>query len=325
MSRRTRFRFPVRAVLALMVGAASLVGLGQAAAAPPATFAVTGVSPSYVEAESASPFGVTLSGKGFTRATVVEFGGCTDDGLVVPPTSATATKLVVKPPKCAVGPVDLTVTNGAASAVLKGKFAFLAPPVVEALAPATDAVLPVSGPWTGGTAATVTVKDDVPAKAVVQVLVTTDEGVTKPVAGKVEAGNAKRIAFKVPPGTPGDTPSVAVSVFGIASEPVAELFTYRSTVKTTPNAWVKGAVAPSLKVDGAGFGKGTPTVTVCGVAAPLVTGKAPTDKSLLVTPPAWSAVAAAGVDVDNGGVCTVKVAVAGGETSVITGGSTCST
>ena len=318
MSRTALSRRPVRAVLALTIATASLVGLGQAAAAPPVTYAVTGVSPAYVEALATDGYGVTLTGKGFTRRTRVTFGTCGGDPVV--PSVLSATKLVVRPPSCAAGPQDLVIAeDGAASttARLTGKFAFLAKPVVAT----TAAVVPAAGPWSGGTAATVTVQDPVPAKATVQVLLTT-AGVTKPVPGKVDATNARKIAFKVPAGVPGATPEIAVSTFGIASDAVADLFTYRSTVKTTPNVWVRDTPAPTVKVDGLGFGKGTPTVTICGVAAPLVTGKAPTDKTLLVTPPAWSALAEAGVDAEAGGVCTVRVSVAGGETSTITAGST---
>lgn len=320
MSRPPLRRRPVRAVLALTVGAASLVGLGQASAAPPVTYAVTGASPAYAEAGVDDAFGITLTGKGFTRRTQVRFSPCTGAVVAVAPTTVTATRLVVKPPNCAAGPQDITITEGTATtptSTLRGRFTFLDTPVVAPLAPATTAVLPASGPWSGGTAATVTVEDELPARAAVQVRLTLG-GVTKAVPGRVDPRNARRISFKVPPGVPGGQPSVAVSVFGILSSPVDALFTYRSTIRTSPNVWVKGAPAPTLKVDGAGFRTGTPAVTVCGVAAPLAPGKTPTDRTLHVTPPAW---ASAGVDADLGGVCTVQVTV-GTEVSVITAGST---
>lgn len=317
-------RRPVRAVLALTVGAASLVGLGQAAAAPPVTYAVTGVSPAYVEAGVDDAFGVTLAGKGFTRKTRVHFTPCGKDGTTVAPTTVTAAKLVVRPPNCEAGPQDITVTEGTATtptSTLRARFRFVPTPVVEAVAPATTAVLPDSGSWSGGSAATVTVKDDLLAKAVVQVRFTRD-GVTRAVPGKVDPGNLKRIAFKVPPGVPGGRPEVAVSVFGILSERVPDLFTYRSTIRTSPAVWVKGAPAPAVKVDGAGFAAGPVAVTVCGVEAARVAGKPLTDRTVFVTPPSWEQVAAAGVDATEGGVCTVRVAVTGGETSVLTAGST---
>ncbi len=81
---------------------------------------------------------------------------------------------------------------------------------------------------------------------------------------------------------------------------------------------MKGTDAPTLKIDGAGFSKGAATVTVCGVAAAPATGKVANDKTLYVTPPA----APTGVSATAGGVCTVQVAIAGGETSTITAGST---
>lgn len=324
MSRSAPSRRPVRVVLALAVGATSLVGLAHAAAAPAAavTYAVTGVSPAYVEAGVGDAFGITLTGKGFTRRTKVTFSACAKDGATVAPTTATATKLVVKPPSCPAGPQDVVVSEDGAdpakTATLAGRFTFLDRPVVQALTPAPAAVAPATGPWSGGTVATVTVEDPVPAKATVQVLLTTAGG-TRPAPGKVDAANARRISFKVPPGVPGAKASVAVGVFGIVSEPVADLFTYQSTIRTTPNVWVKDAPAPTVKVDGAGFGAGTPAVTICGAPAPLVAGKAPTDKTLYVTPPAWSA--ATGVDADRGGVCTVQVTV-GSVVSAVTAGST---
>ncbi len=315
MSRRAPSSRPVRVGVALTVGAASLIGATQAHAAPPAGFSLKSVSPAHVEAGVDDAFGVTLVGKGFTRDTTVKFGSCTGAAVVVPPTTVTATKLVVKPPNCGPGTVDVTVVKGSGgtppTSVLKGKLTFHAKPQVAA----TDAVSPSKASWAGGASATLTLVGDLPPKAAAQVLLTTG-GSTKAVSAKADPGNAKRLVFKIPPGLPGSEPSVAVSVFGIASDPVDKQLAYVSTIKTTPAVWVKGAPAPTVRVAGAGFGKGTPTVTICDEPAPLVAGVAPTDRTLLVTPPAWPAGG------DDGRVCTVKVVVAGGETSVVSAGST---
>jgi hypothetical protein len=244
----------------------------------------------------------------------------------------TATKLVVRPPSCAPGTHSITITEGDAAlptSTLAGKLTFLATPriVVPAApvgdepgatpAPAAKAITPATGPWSGGTVASLQVVEDLPAKAAVQVLFTAD-GVTRTVPGKVDAKDLRRIGFKVPAGVPGVLPDVAVGVFGVLSDPVKRQFEHVSTIRTTPAVWVKGAAAPAVKVDGAGFTSAA-TVTICGQPAPLVAGKA-TAKSLVVTPPAWSAVAPA-VDAEAGGVCTVQVTV-GTVVSAVTAGST---
>ena len=308
---------PVRAVLALAVGATSLVGLTHASAGPQAAYAVTGVSPAYVEADVDDAFGITLTGKGFTRRTKVTFSKCEGPVTTVAPSTVTATKLVVKPPKCAAGVQDITVAEGAATtSTLSGRLTFLSAPEVVPGTGEAKAVTPGAGPWAGGTPASLDVVDPLPAKAAVQVLFTSD-GVTKAVPGK--AVSPKRVSFKVPAGLPGGTPEVAVGVFGILSKPVEKAFTYVSTIKTSPAVWVKGAPAPAVKVDGAGFTKDA-EVTICGKAAPLSATRPPTSKSLVVTPPAWSAVASA-VEPDAGGVCTVQVTV-GTVVSAVTAGST---
>lgn len=326
MSRSTTSRRHVRAVLAVAVGATSLVGLTHASAAPPAaaTYAVTGVSPAYAEAGVDDAFGITLTGKGFTRKTRVRFSACDKDVPAVAPTSVTATKLVVKPPNCAPGVQNIVVTEGTATtptSTLTGRFTFLAKPEIAVPtavsgAEPVRAVAPGTGPWSGGTAASLELVDDLPAKAAVQVLFTSG-GVTKAVAGKATSG--KRIAFKVPAGVPGVEPDIAVSVFGILSEPVEDQFLHVSTIKVSPAVWVKGAPAPSVKIDGAGFTQDA-KVTICGQDAPFAAGKAPTAKTLVVTPPAWAAVTPA-VDPVAGGVCTVQVTV-GSVVSAITAGST---
>lgn len=324
MSRPAPSHRSARAVLALAVGATSVVGLAHASAAPPAvTFAVTGVSPSIVEADVPDAFGITLSGKGFGRDTVVRLEGCAETPVVVPPSTVTATKLVVKPPKCPAGTVDVVVTKGtgatAATSTLPRRLTFLkTPAVAPAVAPAPTAVVPGTASWAGGSVAALRVVDDLPAKAPVQVLFTTG-GVTRAVPAKADATDAKRVVFKVPAGQPGAQPEIAVSVAGIRSEAVSAQFTYVSTIRTSPAAWVKGAAAPAVKVDGAGFTKDA-KVSICGVDAPLAAGKVPTAKTLVVIPPAWTAVSD-GVDPDQGGVCTVQVTV-GDVVSTITAGST---
>lgn len=320
MSRRAPSHRCARAVLALAVGATSLVGLAQASAAPPA-IVITGVSPAIVEADVPDAFGITLSGKGFGRDTVVKFDGCTETPVVVPPSTVTATKLVVKPPSCGAGPVDVVVTKGAGTSApssrLKGKLTFLKTPTIVPAAPASS-VTPATGSWAGGSTASVELVDDVPRKAVVQVLVDAG-GVVRRVPAKVDAANAKRVTFKVPASQPGVQADVAVIVAGIQSKTEKAQFTYVSTIRTSPAAWVKGAAAPAVKVDGAGFTKEA-TVEICGVEAPLAAGTLPTARTLVVTPPAWADLAGK-VDADKGGVCTVQVTV-GGVVSAITAGST---
>ena len=119
--------------------------------------------------------------------------------------------------------------------------------------------------------------------------------------------------------TPGVAADIAVSVAGILSDVAKGQLTYVSTIRTTPAVWVKGAAAPAVKVDGAGFTKEA-KVEICGAPAQLAAGTPPTAKTLVVTPPSWADLTEE-VDPDKGGVCTVRVTV-GDVVSAITAGST---
>ncbi|HEY3815050.1 MAG TPA: IPT/TIG domain-containing protein [Caulobacteraceae bacterium] len=106
---------------------------------------ITGVLPTNGPATGGTA--VAITGKGFTGATAVRFGGAAAAFSVNSDTSITATS-----PAGAVGIVDITVTTaaGTSSATAQDQFDF------QAGAPTITAVAPASGPTSGGTTVTIT-------------------------------------------------------------------------------------------------------------------------------------------------------------------------
>lgn len=311
-----------RLLLAGAVAATTLAGVGAASADDANPWALTSAGPAYLS--TVAPAKVTLTGKGFKTTTVVTFTDCVaDPATAVPASGATVdpkgTKLTVTPPACLATrkPRIRVVTDGIADStrvLYNSKITYVEKPVVVAVSP----VSPATGPWTGGTSATVTLAHAPVDKAVVQVRL--GQGASaKSVPAKVTADDPKRFTFKTPPGFPG-TAAATVTVFGIASDEVAAAFDYASTIKTSPSSWVTSAPAPLVKVSGAGFGtdSGKVVVTVCGKAVEASAVKAVTATSITFTPPVLTA-----PELPGGlGACTVAVEVAGGKKSLVTAGST---
>ena len=115
-------------------------------ASPPS---VTGVTPG--SGTTAGGTLVTVSGTDLTGATSVTFGGLAATGL----TPVSATTLKVTSPAHAPGPVDVRVTTSAGTSpvVAAGTFVYDKP------APAVTAIAPTAGPMAGGTEVTVTGTD----------------------------------------------------------------------------------------------------------------------------------------------------------------------
>jgi hypothetical protein len=93
---------------------------------------------------------VTITGTGFTGATVVKFGTTPGTGLVV----NSSTSISITSPAETAATVDVTVTTPGGTSVVNApadQFTFNPPPV-----PTVTAVSPSSGPTTGGTPVTVT-------------------------------------------------------------------------------------------------------------------------------------------------------------------------
>ena len=310
-----------RLLLAGAVTATTFVVAGAASADDANPWALKSAGPAYLS--TVSPARVTLTGKGFTSGSVVTFTHCLADPTTVAPATAPAvegrgSKLVVTPPACAAGsqPRIKVVTDGRAEStriLYTSKITYVEKPELVAVSP----VAPATGPWTGGTVATVTLRTAPVAKAPVQVRFGTGNS-AKAVSAKARAEDPRKFVFKTPPGTPGGT-SASVTVFGIASDPVANAFDYSSTIKVSPSSWVAGAEAPLVKIAGAGFGSdaGGVTVTVCGTPVDASAVLSVTDKAITFTPPAAAALQLTG----GVGACTVAV-TAGARQSLVTAGST---
>ncbi len=115
--------------------------------APPVP-TVTGVSPT--SGSTAGGTTVTVTGTGFTGATVVKFGTVAGTGLVV----NSSTSITITSPAESASTVDVTVTTPAGTSATNppaDQFMFVAPPV-----PTVTGVSPTSGSTAGGTTVTVT-------------------------------------------------------------------------------------------------------------------------------------------------------------------------
>jgi len=106
---------------------------------------VTGVSPS--AGPLAGGTSVTITGTGFSGATVVDFGTVAASSFKV----NSYTQITATIPAESAGMVDVTVTNpiGPSASSLADQFTYVAPPTVTGLTP-------TSGPTTGGTSVTIT-------------------------------------------------------------------------------------------------------------------------------------------------------------------------
>ena len=106
--------------------------------------AVTGISPAAGPLAGGTP--VTISGKGFSSATKVDFGTTAATNLVV----VSGTEITVKSPASS-GTVDVTVTGpgGTTTTSSVDQFSFVA-------APAVTGVNPITGSGSGGTQVTIT-------------------------------------------------------------------------------------------------------------------------------------------------------------------------
>lgn len=311
MSRSTA----VKATLA----AAALVGAGLAAAPAHATATptVTKVGPSKTALAVAAP--VTIKGTNFDSTIAkVQFGSaaaCASTTFVV----TSSTSLVVTAPtdsSCTAGFKDVTLldSSGASLASLtatadgKNTVKFVAPVVTSGASFTTSTGV-------AGSTIAVTGLTNLPLSGVAATLG------GKPISGLKQVGTGG-FTGKVPALAPGDYP-VVVKADGVSSAASTAVYTVLSTIKVSPNIYLKSATAaPEIKITGLGFKPAlttgtntTPTVTVCGVAATVSTDakKAYTDSTLYATVPSFTAAAGGSsdgkVDATDGGACIVKVTV----------------
>jgi hypothetical protein len=109
----------------------------------PALPQVTGVFPA--GGTTAGGTSVTITGTGFTGATGVSFGGMAADFTVVSGTQITATS----PPGSGTADITVTTADGTSATSPADQFAYISPPIVTSVSPAT-------GTAKGGTSVTIT-------------------------------------------------------------------------------------------------------------------------------------------------------------------------
>ncbi|AVF40216.1 autotransporter outer membrane beta-barrel domain-containing protein [Pandoraea apista] len=229
--------------------------------APPT---VTSISPASGPAAGATQ--VTISGSGFTRATLVKFGSTSASGFTV----NSDTSITVQAPAGA-GIVDVTVVSPGGTSAIVGadKFTYIGAPTVTG-------VSPTSGPTLGNTAVTITGSGFTGATAV-------SFGGTAGLGYVVLSDTS--ISVHAPPGT--GTVDVSVTTPGGTSgaSPVSK-YLYVATPSLTsvsPNTGLSSG-GTSVTITGTGFVAGETTVAFGGAGATGVIVNSAT--SLTATTPA---------------------------------------
>ncbi|MFY1634082.1 IPT/TIG domain-containing protein [Solwaraspora sp. WMMB335] len=260
---------------------------------------VTGIDPDFGPTSGGTA--VTITGSGFTGATGVTFDGVAGTGFSVNPAGTEIT--VVTPPGTA-GPADVVITFPAGSAAA-GTFTYVAPTI--------DAVVPDSGPSTGGTTVTVTGTGFTGATDVLF------GGV--PGTGLVVDPSGTSLTVVTPPGAPGVVDVTVVLPGDDATAPDA--FTYVAVAPTAaaidPDSGPQSG-GQTVTITGTGFVPGGTTVTFDGVPATGVVVD-PSGTSLTAVTPA-GAVGPADVVVTTDGGSAAPLAytyLADGSDAVVTG------
>jgi hypothetical protein len=246
---------------------------GQSATSPADQFTytvsiptVTALTPAGGPVGGATP--VTITGTGFTGATLVTFGG-----IPLTPTVVNDTTITVTSPAHAAGTVDVFVTTpGGTNANTAGdNFTYGSGPVVTAVSPTT-------GPLAGGTVVTVTGTGLTGATSV-------NFGGTIIVPTSVTDTSLNVVS---PPHAAGVVDIIVTTPVGVSANTAADNFAFTNApvvTAVTPNA---GPVAGGtvVTVTGSGF-TGATSVTFGGVAGTSLS--VVNDTSLLVTTPAHTA------------------------------------
>ncbi len=222
---------------------------------------VTAVGPGAGPLAGGTP--VTITGTGFTGATLVDFGTAAASGLTV---NAAGTQVTATSP-AGTGTVDVTVTTpGGVSAISTAdEFTYLAAPTVTGVSPA-------EGPTDGGTAVTITG--------------TTFTDATKVDFGPNAAANVtvNAAGTQITATSPAGTGQVDVTVTGPGGEstPVAaDEFTYMSVTAVSPAEGPTDGGTP-VTITGTGFTGATavefgttPATSVDVVSATQITAVSP--------------------------------------------------
>jgi hypothetical protein len=256
-------------------------------ATPPS---VTAISPSL--GPIAGGTRVTLTGTGFTGATVVRFGTTTGTGMTV----NSSTRITVTAPAHASGTVYVTVTTpgGTSATVQASRYRYLLPPGVTALSPSRGpiaggnrvtltgtgftGVTAVRFSWTAGTGiivnsttSSLTVTAPNRFSGTVYVTVTTPGGTSATV-------QASRYTYILPPGVTSVSPAGGPAAGGTRVTLTGTGFTGATAVRfgTTAGTGITVNSASSLAVTAPAHAAGTVHVTVTtpgGTSAPVSTDR----------------------------------------------------
>ena len=223
---------------------------------PPPAPIVTGLTPS--SGPLAGGTVVTITGTGFTGATVVKFGTIAGTNLTV----NSATQITVTSPAGAAGMVDVTVTtpNGTSAVTPADPFTYTTIP-----GPAVTTLTPASGPVIGGTVVTITGTGFTGATAVkfgtiAGTSLTVNSATQITVTSPAGAAGMVDVTVTTPNGTSASTPAgqftyiPAPTVTGITpdnsmfgtSVTVTNLAGTNFIVGTTPSVWLEKAGQSSL-------------------------------------------------------------------------------
>lgn len=335
MSRKTN---TIKALVVAGALTGSVVGVGGSAQA--AAMTLTKVGPAKVALKVEAP--LTLTGTNFDSTIAsVQFGADADcaSSKVVVINSTTAYVTAPTHADCVAGFQDVKLLKSDASALAS----LTATPTtgantvkfVQPVDTSATALFGTNDSGIGGSPFTLTGLASVPAGTLTATL--GGQATTLKLDGTL-TGGVGNYTGTVPVGLAPGAHKLVVTGDGVKSAESVDVFNVKSSIKVTPNVFVKGATAPKLVISGLGFkpagtASTAPVVKVCGVTATATTGKTATDTAIYVDAPAFAAVTAGAtgvVDATTGGVCMVTVSVDADGTgtgtttvdSVVTAGST---
>jgi large repetitive protein len=242
---------------------------------------VTGASP------GSGPLGggtsVTVTGKGFTAATAVKFGGTNASSYTV----NSDTQITATSPAGTAGTVDITVTTagGTSATGSSDRFSYVAAPTVTGVSPG-------AGPTGGGTTVTISGTGFSGATAV-------KFGVT-PASFSINSSTS--ITATSPSGSAGTVDVRVTTAGGTSSANSADHFIYLAAPTIGPLSPSSGSVdgGETVTISGTNFNTISDTTVTFGGTSCTVTGV--TSTSITVTAPAR----------DNGGAVDVVVTTPGG-------------
>jgi hypothetical protein len=254
------------ALVAAAVLAATL-GSGGAAVAATAPGRPTVTALSAASGPVAGGTRVTVTGKNFTHAASVRFGGSPGTGVSV----TSSTRLTVTAPHHLAGRIDVTVTatGGTSAAVTADRFTYVAPPSVTS-------VVPAAGPSAGGTLVTLIGKNFTKVTAVTF-------GSTP--GSSVKTASATKLTVVAPAHAAGRVDIRVKTAYGTSPTVTADGFTYAATPAITALSPSGGPVAGGTTVTVTGKNlTGASGVTFGGVAGKILRDASATSVTVAAPP-----------------------------------------